>query len=105
MRRAPIDERLRIGLIAPPWVSVPPPIYGGTEFVVDQLARGLTAAGHAVELFTTGDSTCPVPSSWRYPRALGTTADPSAELEHVRRAYETLSDVDLVHDHTLTGPL
>jgi glycosyltransferase involved in cell wall biosynthesis len=99
------DDRLRIGLIAPPWVSVPPGMYGGTELVIDQLARGLAAAGHAVELFATGDSTCPVRSSWLYPHALGTNADSSAELPHVRRAYETLSEVDLVHDHTLTGPI
>ena len=99
------SKRLRIGLIAPPWVAVPPAVYGGTELVIDQLARGLSAAGHDVELFTTGDSTCPVRSSWLYPRALGTNADPSAEVAHVREAYGALGDVDLVHDHTLTGPL
>ena len=99
------DRRLRIGIIAPPWVAVPPPLYGGTELVVDQLARGLVAAGHSVELFTTGDSTCPVHCSWLYPDALGTNADPGAELAHVQRAYEVLSHVDVVHDHTLTGPL
>src|SRR5688572_21273745 len=99
------DTRLRIGIIAPPWVAVPPPVYGGTELVVDQLARGLVAAGHSVELFATGDSTCTVQPSWLYPRALGTSADPGAELAHVQRAYEVLSDVDLVHDHTLTGPM
>ncbi len=31
---------MRIGLIAPPWVPVPPPSYGGTEAVIDNLARG-----------------------------------------------------------------
>ena len=105
MGRAGDDELLRIGIIAPPWVAVPPPNYGGTELVIDQLARGLTAAGHAVELFTTGDSTCPVPRSWLCRDALGTNADPIAEFAHVQRAYEVLTDVDLVHDHTLTGPV
>ena len=105
MERTCNYQRLRIGIIAPPWVSVPPPVYGGTELVVDQLARGLAAEGHSVELFTTGDSTCPVRSSWLYPTALGTTADPGAELAHVQHAYEVLSNVDLVHDHTLTGPV
>jgi glycosyltransferase involved in cell wall biosynthesis len=95
---------LRIGLIAPPWVSVPPPIYGGTELVVDQLARGFTAAGHDVVLFSTGDSTCPVRRRWRYPHALGTECDLSAELAHVEQAYRELADVDVIHDHTLTGP-
>ena len=105
MERTRETSRLRIGIIAPPWVAVPPPIYGGTELVVDHLARGLVAAGHSVELFTTGDSTCPVHRSWLYPDALGTNADPGAELAHVQRAYEVLSHVDLVHDHTLTGPV
>ena len=37
-----------IGLIAPPWLPVPPPAYGGTEAVLDRLARGLVRAGHEV---------------------------------------------------------
>jgi glycosyltransferase involved in cell wall biosynthesis len=104
MKETSRSGRLRIGIIAPPWVAVPPPVYGGTEFVVDQLARGLVAAGHDVRLFTTGDSTCPVPRAWLFPQALGTTADSGVELAHVRRAYEELAGVDIVHDHTLTGP-
>ena len=52
---------MRIGLITPPWIPVPPPGYGGTEEVIDNLARGLTALGHDVRLFTVGESTCPVP--------------------------------------------
>jgi glycosyltransferase involved in cell wall biosynthesis len=91
-------------LIAPPWVPVPPTLYGGTELVIDQLARGLVDAGCEVVLFTTGDSTCPVERRWLYPVALGTTADPSVELAHVERAYEELAGMDVVHDHTLTGP-
>ena len=51
---------MRIGLIAPPWIPVPPPSYGGIEAVVDVLARGLTAAGHEVLLAAAAGSTCPV---------------------------------------------
>jgi Glycosyltransferase Family 4 len=54
-------EPLNIGLLAPPWAAIPPPGYGGTESVVCQLARGLSAAGHEVTLYATGDSTAPVP--------------------------------------------
>ncbi len=96
--------RLRVGLIAPPWVPVPAPVYGGTELVVDQLARGLTRAGCDVVLFATGDSTCPVETRWRYPQALGTTASLFDERAHVEAAYEALADMDVIHDHTLTGP-
>jgi hypothetical protein len=59
-----MEDTLRIGLIAPPWVTVPPPEYGGTELVIDHLARGLNELGHDVVLFTTGDATCPVPRRW-----------------------------------------
>jgi len=102
---AQAGSRLRIGLIAPPWVPVPPPVYGGTELVIDQLARGLAAVGHDVTLFTTGDATCPVDRHWIHPRALGTAAGTLAELGHVQAAYEELSDADVIHDHTLLGPL
>lgn len=97
--------RLRIGLVAPPWVTVPPQGYGGTELVVDQLARGLARAGHDVRLFATGDSTCPVELHWVHATAVGTTGPLTAEVEHVRAAYRALADCDLIHDHTLLGPL
>lgn len=98
-------QRLRVGILAPPWVPVPPPVYGGTELMLDELARGLTRAGCDVHLFTTGDSTCPVPCSWLYAEALGTVADLSAEADHVAQGYKALADADVIHDHTLTGPL
>ncbi|HLY34769.1 MAG TPA: glycosyltransferase [Jatrophihabitantaceae bacterium] len=96
---------MRIGLIAPPWVPVPPPRYGGTEVVVDNLARGLHARGHDVELFTVGESTCPVRRDFLYPSArepMGMCVD---EAAHVVAAYEALAHVDLIHDHTVVGPL
>lgn len=99
------ERPIRVGLIAPPWVAVPPPVYGGTELVVDELARGLTQAGCEVVLFATGDSTCAVPLRWLYPTALGTEAPQDAEIAHVERAYRDLADVDVIHDHTLAGPL
>src|SRR5207342_1325783 len=85
---------LRVGLIAPPWVPVPPPLYGGTELVVDQLARGLRRAGCEVVLFTTGDATCAVDRRWLYAKALGTTADLSTELAHIELAYREFADMD-----------
>jgi glycosyltransferase involved in cell wall biosynthesis len=98
------QRALRVGLIAPPWLPVPPAVYGGTELVVDVLARGLRDAGCEVVLFSTGDATCPVERRWLYPRALGTAAAPAGEAAHVERAYRDLSGVDVIHDHTVTGP-
>ena len=99
---------MKIAIIAPPWVPVPPPAYGGTEGVLDNLARGLHAAGHDVLLYTTGDSTCDVPRRWTLERAAGTVATGAAtELHHVVRAYDEVLDwgADVVHDHTLVGPV
>ena len=62
---------MRIAQIAPPWTPVPPPLYGGIELVVDKLSHGLQTAGHDVLLYTTGDSTCPVPKGWILPHAGG----------------------------------
>jgi glycosyltransferase involved in cell wall biosynthesis len=96
---------MRIGMIAPPWTPIPPLLYGGIELVVDQLARGLEEVGHEVLLFTTGDSTCPVPSQWALPVAEGTRIGMAVpELRHVIHAYEAVRNCDVVHDHTVMGP-
>lgn len=50
---------MRIALVAPPWISVPPAGYGGVEWVVHLLAEELVRAGHDVTLYATGDSTSP----------------------------------------------
>ena len=47
---------MRIAQIAPPWLTVPPARYGGTERVVSMLAEGLMARGHDVTLFASGGS-------------------------------------------------
>ena len=97
---------MRIGLIAGPWIPIPPLTYGGIERVVDTLARGFAAAGHEVLLAAPSDSTCPVPL---VPGMRPATRDDlgltMSELSHVIRAYEGLRDVDIIHDHTLAGPL
>jgi len=97
---------MRIGLIAPPWVPVPPTTYGGTELVVDTLARALTARGHDVVLVATADSTCPVRTISVFetaPTPMNTTAE---ELRHVLGAYAALAgEVDVIHDHTVAGPV
>lgn len=96
---------MRIGLIAPPWVAVPPPAYGGTEVVVDNLARGLRQLGHDVVLFTVGSSTCPVERRHLYGGPVEPLGEGSHEVAHALAAYEELADVDVIHDHTLLGAL
>jgi glycosyltransferase involved in cell wall biosynthesis len=97
---------MRIGIIAPPWIPVPPPAYGGIESFIDTLARAFVREGHDVVLAASGDSTCPVerlrgfpPSN---PTTMGFTTD---ELRHLIRAYGRLDDVDVIVDNTLAGPI
>lgn len=96
---------MRIALIAPPWVPVPPLAYGGTEAVIDRLARGIQDAGHEVLLYTTGDSTCPVPRQWCLEKSEGMRMGSVVpELRHIIHAYEAVKGFDIVHDHTVMGP-
>jgi glycosyltransferase involved in cell wall biosynthesis len=99
---------MRLAIIAPPWLPVPPRAYGGTEAVLDRLARGLSAAGHDVTLIGHADSTCPVErfAPLRSPpdEPMGTSA---VELRYVIGAYRHIASerFDLVHDHSLLGLL
>jgi hypothetical protein len=38
-------------MLAPPWISVPAPGYGGVESVVSSLTEALVRLGHKVTLF------------------------------------------------------
>ncbi|HYN28363.1 MAG TPA: glycosyltransferase family 4 protein [Dermatophilaceae bacterium] len=96
---------MRIALVAGPWLPVPPPAYGGTEGVIDRLATGFQDAGHEVLLFTTGDSTCPVPKKWVRERAAPELIGQSyVEVQHLLHAYDEVADFDIIHDHTVVGP-
>jgi glycosyltransferase involved in cell wall biosynthesis len=96
---------LRIAQIAPPWISVPPAGYGGTEWVVQQLCDGLTARGHEVVLYATGDSTTAAELRACFPRqmpeVMGLT---TYDARHVRFALADIRAADppfdLVHDHS-----
>lgn len=97
---------MRIGLVAGPWIPVPPPAYGGIERVVDSLARGFAAAGHDVVLAAPSDSTSPVRLvPGMRPAVADELGYTISELSHVARAYQGLGGVDIIHDHTLAGPL
>jgi glycosyltransferase involved in cell wall biosynthesis len=76
--------------------------------VLDRLARGLMAAGHDVLLAAPDNSTCPVPRVPGLPKAslhAPLTGDAITELRHVVHAYAAMNNVDIIHDHTLAGPL
>lgn len=99
---------MQIGIISTPWVPVPPPAYGGLEAVVDRLARGLVHAGHEVLLAAPANSRCPVPQVAETEEVepdAPISGDAITELSHVARAYAAMSGMDIIHDHTIAGPL
>lgn len=49
-------KKLRVAMLAPPWIKVPPKGYGGIEAVLDGLLPGLVNQGVDVELFTVGET-------------------------------------------------
>jgi glycosyltransferase involved in cell wall biosynthesis len=101
---APHAERLRVGLVAPPFERVPPPGYGGTERVVHALAVELDRRGHAVTLFGTGDSQVPgrlrptAPEPVRGTGAAGSAALPWLVMTQLA-AIRDAADLDIVHSH------
>jgi len=60
---------MRVGLIAPPLISVPPADYGGTELFVAHLATALQESGVEVVVYANGESTVPVERRSIYQRA------------------------------------
>lgn len=93
---------MRIALISTPFVAVPPKLYGGTELVVHELADGLVARGHHVELFATGDSRTTAELRWLYPHAQW-PPEMLADLDHVSWAMEQVAErgsFDLIHAHS-----
>jgi glycosyltransferase involved in cell wall biosynthesis len=102
--RLPVAERMRIGILAPPWFAVPPLRYGGIEVVVALLADGLVARGHDVTLFASGGSVTNARLSARFaapPSALLGRTEP--ELAHALLAVEHAPTLDVLSEHT--GPL
>lgn len=100
------ERRLRIAMLAPPWITVPPPGYGGVEWVVSALTEALVRRGHMVTLFCAPGSV----SSAEVVPVLD-TAHPDEierslyEADHVARAFDEIElrvgadAFDVVHDH------
>lgn len=98
---------MRIAHIAPPWISIPPKNYGGTENVIYTLVEEQVAQGHMVTLFAPGDARTSARQISFFSQSLFESgvpwqAHPKA-FYHVYKSVEYLQkhlrDFDILHTH------
>jgi glycosyltransferase involved in cell wall biosynthesis len=95
---------MKIAMLAPPWIEIPPPGYGGIEQVVALLAAELTERGNEVTLFaapgTSSRAEVLSPLESPHPDEIQMSV---YEADHVASAFaridETEPPFDVVHDH------
>jgi len=97
---------MRIAMLAPPWISVPSPGYGGVETVVSALTEALVRRGHAVTLFCAPGSVSQATVVTLLERSHQNEIERSLyEVDHVSRAFDEIDlaseadRFDVVHDH------
>ncbi len=99
---------LRIAVLAPPWIPVPPTGYGGIEAVVSLLCDELVTRGHDVTMFAAPGSSSAAhvcsPLAATHADRMGASI---YECDHVATAYDSVERAaaqglpfDVVHDHS-----
>jgi glycosyltransferase involved in cell wall biosynthesis len=83
---------MRIAQVAPPFESVPPARYGGTERVISTLTEELVRRGHEVTLFASGDPGPPPVLSLPWGGRFGTRRHGSRTLLRTGRSRSVISD-------------
>ena len=100
-------DPLRIALLSPPMLPVPPATYAGTERVVAALASELHARGHHVTLFAPGDSEVEcelVPTVERSLWSTGYQGPVDAFIDiTLATAWRQHERFDVIHSHLETG--
>lgn len=99
---------MRVALIAPPFISVPPPRYGGTELFIANLAEGLLELGHEPVVYTNGESTLRCETRWLFPKQeWPITCDLHGSLKDLAHSSwacrDALEDCDIVHLNNAPG--
>lgn len=93
---------MKIALVSPPFIAVPPEDYGGTELFVAHLAEGLQREGIDVVIYANGESTVKAERRWIYERSQWPLkASDHAwerELNHTAWAvHDAARDCDVIH--------
>lgn len=111
-----MKTKIRVAMIAPPWLSVPPTGYGGIEEVIYNLTNGLRELGVDVELFTIKTSTIPGVNKHYYYEdeqyghihkpLYESTPVAVAQVMFALNAVAKDGEYDIIHDHNgFLGPL
>src|SRR4051794_1753628 len=102
-RTAGTGPRMRIAMVAPAVVRIPPERYAGTERIVAVLADGLVARGHHVTLYASGDSTAGSETVAVVPHAAWrgnwSGDNGSISLVSAMTALDHAPDHDVIHAH------
>ena len=105
----PQKAQMRIAIVAPPFISVPPKKYGGTELFLAELAAGLAKKGVDLTLYTNGESTLPVPIKWLYKAdEWPISGEAEANLKSLNHSAWAVEDAmrdgaDIIHLNNATG--
>jgi glycosyltransferase involved in cell wall biosynthesis len=99
---------MRVALIAPPFITVPPRLYGGTELFIAHLAEGLDRLGLEVVVYTNGESTVPVERRWLYRKSQWPLkTEVYASLEDINHTAWAVADAapecDIIHLNNAPG--
>jgi len=100
---------MRIAIIAPPFIAVPPAAYGGTELFVANLAEALCDRGHDVVVYANGESRVRCQVRWTYAEADWPLVSPAGgTLKSLEHAAWAVSDCvaegfDVVHTNDAVG--
>ncbi len=94
---------MKIAILAPPYLPIPPSLYGGTERIVSLLTEGLVKRGHEVTLFASGDSKTKAKLSSVFETSLGNSGfdkgNNDKPLLHYQACYDRAAEFDLIHSH------
>ncbi len=100
-----VERKLKVALVAPPFLRVPPDTYGGSEQIIADLAEALANLDHEVTIFAADGSKVPGCKVVEFgPPVMKAQVN---WLEEEKKAYENYKDqligYDLIHDHTWLG--
>jgi len=99
---------MKLAIIAPPFLSIPPKRYGGTELFISELTAGLAKAKVDVVLYTNAESTLNVPRRWLYEKEdwpiRNETESLLKALNHTAWAVKDIAaEADVLHLNSAPG--